>query len=749
MARSLSLLLAAGAALAAPAFALDGFSDIPEDATRISIPGTKGLVWTWTQRTTPYYAVSFDGRTINTLHPTSYDVLLRFARFDPLKGEPAIPAGLRAPADAATAIVQFVTQPLPEFTQALADLGVSCEAPIGNHAFVVRFNAESEEARKNQFAAVHALPIVRWVGAVHGAYKLEEWILDGLASNTLPTQRYSILTLRPDDKAPLASRIRDLGGTIDWFVDDGSRFEATLTPAQVLAVASSDELLFMDRWFEPQSYMNIVREVEGANYVETVAGFNGSGVRAEVQDTGLLTTHTDWGLAPIIHGANSTDTSHGTSVYGIVFGNGRGNPMGKGMIPAAQGYISSFRTLPNRRQHISQLLLAPIQAVFQTNSWGSCCTTAYTTQCADMDDIIYNNDIVLLQAQANNGNQSSDVIAFSKNIVSVGGIQHRNTASFADDFHSGTSGSTGPAIDGRIKPDLSFWYDNIFTTANNGGYTSGFGGTSAATPTTAGHFGLFFQMWSQGIFGNPVSPGDTVFGNRPKSTTAKAMMINTAKPYAFTGQTADLRRVRQGFGLPDVKRLYDMRNHFFIVNETDALTNLQSKTYQIKVAAATPEFRATMVYIDRAGTPNSNRHRVNDLSIKVTSPTGVIYYGNNGLLDGNVSTPNGNPNTLDTVENVWVPTPSVGTWTVEVSAPEIVQDARAETPAVVDADFALVVSGVACKADFNLDGTADFFDYLAFVAALDAEEPAADFNGDSQTDFFDYLDFIQIFGEGC
>jgi probable HAF family extracellular repeat protein len=54
-----------------------------------------------------------------------------------------------------------------------------------------------------------------------------------------------------------------------------------------------------------------------------------------------------------------------------------------------------------------------------------------------------------------------------------------------------------------------------------------------------------------------------------------------------------------------------------------------------------------------------------------------------------------------------------------------------------------------CPADFNRDGQADFFDYLDFAAAFDAEDPSADFSGDSQVDFFDYLDFVQAFDAGC
>jgi hypothetical protein len=57
--------------------------------------------------------------------------------------------------------------------------------------------------------------------------------------------------------------------------------------------------------------------------------------------------------------------------------------------------------------------------------------------------------------------------------------------------------------------------------------------------------------------------------------------------------------------------------------------------------------------------------------------------------------------------------------------------------------------GGGCDADFNGDNSADFFDYLDFVAAFDANDPSADFNGDSSIDFFDYLDFVAAFDLGC
>jgi hypothetical protein len=60
-----------------------------------------------------------------------------------------------------------------------------------------------------------------------------------------------------------------------------------------------------------------------------------------------------------------------------------------------------------------------------------------------------------------------------------------------------------------------------------------------------------------------------------------------------------------------------------------------------------------------------------------------------------------------------------------------------------------VLDVCACLADFNRDGSLDFFDYLDFVAAFASTSSAADFNHDSIVDFFDYLDFVNAFSLGC
>lgn len=54
-----------------------------------------------------------------------------------------------------------------------------------------------------------------------------------------------------------------------------------------------------------------------------------------------------------------------------------------------------------------------------------------------------------------------------------------------------------------------------------------------------------------------------------------------------------------------------------------------------------------------------------------------------------------------------------------------------------------------CEADFNRDGSLDFFDVLSFLSAFSGAELRADFTCDGTLDFFDVLEFLGDFSAGC
>jgi len=640
------------------------------------------------------YQVSVDGVTFGRELPRSPLLRLRSGAFDPLLGMQAVPPALAASSAGTQAyLVQFVTPPLEGYRAEIERLGGKVHTYIPDQARIVLM---PDSVR----ALVERLPYVRWVGPYAPAYKLDA-PLHGLATlgAAAPPQRYSILVLEKGEpmQRAVAQRIARLGGAVEMTAFLGRRLEATLDPRQLLAVARMPEVLFIDRWAPPEPDMDIVRQVGGADFLETVQGYRGQGVRGEVQDGGLRATHQDFQAHKVLlHGANSASTGHGTSTYGQIFGSGVGSATARGMLPEGQGIfaVHSGDRAARTRELVNPR--GPYRAVFQSNSWGSGLTTEYTTVSAELDDIAFDNDLLILQSQSNAGSRSSRPQAWAKNVLSVGALRHRNTLVKTDDAWA-ASASIGPATDGRIKPDLCQFFDSIRTTSasSDTGYTNSFGGTSAATPSTAGHAGLVFQMWADGVFSGGPGQGRDVFASRPHMTTAKALLINAASQYPFSGVGHDLTRVHQGWGLPDVRQLFELAQAAkwklpLLVDESQVIQPREVHAFTVNVGVAAA-LKVTLVYADPAGSPSANRNRVNDLTLRVVAPDGTVYWGNNGLLAGVWSTPGGAANVVDTVENVFVQTPAPGAWRVEVRADQVVEDGHPETPAL-DADYALVAT---------------------------------------------------------
>lgn len=663
-------------------------------------------LYTW-QETQPdgsrlsFFAYTRDGRELlGRVRSTEYKLRLADAQFDPLNDPPPQLAGLLpASPSGSLFLVQFHATPLPPFQQAIEAAGGKVLRFLSDHTFLIELPAARRES-------VATLPYVRWLGAYLPAYRLEQPLRQALAGEapSLPVQRYSIMLGEGGAvrQQGLAARVRAIGGQVELIEGGGMRIEATLSQDQLAQLVSDDAVQFIDRWGGPGEVdMDVVREVGGANTIERLTGWNGQGVRGEVFDTELRQDHQEWPRPPIIHSTGATTGGlHGSSCFGINFAQGK-NAAAKGMLPGGQGVFflytqSSQFGGTKSRYDINKELTDPmgsLRAVFQTSSVGSSLTTSYTTVSAEVDDYLFKHPILSTQSQSNAGSPMSRPQAWAKNIVSVGAVRHQNTANRSDDTWR-RSGSTGPAADGRVKPDLMHYFDSIATTSgsNSTSYTM-FGGTSAATPITAGHFGLLFQMWHEGVWPGFGKKAD-VFSSRPQMATAKALMINSAWRYDWLqgGPNADIDRNVQGWGMPDVARLYSRARSTQVIDETDVIKPLGKRRYWVEVRPD-EELAVTLVYTDPMGTVGAAQARVNDLSLRVVGPDGSVYWGNSGLRAGNVSQAGGTSNTIDTVENVFLPAPLPGRWRVEVLADELVKDGNPKTPEV-DAVFALVIGGI-------------------------------------------------------
>ena len=380
--------------------------------------GIDSILWaTWQERTlVSMLSISKDdGNSWSRPRPLVREIRLLAGNFIPGSSQLETQAALTARAESSLRLVQFHTQSLSAWRARLSELGAEVLSPIPFNAHIVRMSdAVATAVARERF--------VRWIGPYHPGYRLAPALKTELLNTTGDDvrRRFVLQTLIDGaaEKTRLASAVETLGGSVVKLNPQGYQIEAMLTASEALKLTHSDHLLWLQLWTPPEDDMDIVRIVSGANYVDTVAGYDGTGVRGEVLDGGTDLDHQDFdGI--LTHGIVNNG-NHGTCTYGIVFSNGDrdrprdGDPTALGHLPAAQGYAADYSEVVDRYAHTAELVTAPIEAVFQTNSWGNARTTLYETASAEMDDILWLNDIAIYQSQSNAGNRGSRPQAWAK-----------------------------------------------------------------------------------------------------------------------------------------------------------------------------------------------------------------------------------------------------------------------------------------------------------------------------------------------
>jgi len=651
-------------------------------------------------------AASLSAQSPQDVNPTR-PLMLTFGSFDPTVTVPEVPANLRSTKAQQLCLVQFQGLPTQAGRDAIAELGGKIVKYMPHDAYVVRMNAQ-------QRAAVAGLGMIRWVGDYHPAYRLEEALRQGNVFASSEAAVYNIVVAdKHTDKPALAQKIAAVGGTVVNEQFGSILMTVSLTGPQLKQAAGFDEVLWIDRDTVLEEDVNNARIQGGANYVESQSGYTGAGINAHIYE-GIDASHPGYSGPVINVRSGGASSGHGTNTAGIVFGDGTGNPTFRGLAPDAGKFYTNYSSVNTSRWQVFDDLVNIHNVSHTTASWGNARTFFYTSISAESDDITFDHDLTWTQSQSNAGNQDSRPQAWAKNVFSVGGVYHGNNSSAADDSWGGGA-SIGPASDGRIKPTMTAYYDQIGTTSNGGGYTTSFGGTSGATPIVAGHNVLAIDMFTDevtpgyGPFGNQLRvPGGTSHQNRPSSTTLKALQSVSGSQYSFTGASSNNRREHQGWGFPNLQTMWDMRNKTFIVDEGDILTHGQTRSWAINVTAGEPALKVALNWREPSANPAASAHLINNMSLRVTSPGGTVYWGNNGLSNGVWSVAGGSEDTVNSIEMVFVQSPQAGNWNVEVLATSIVEDNHVESPGI-DADYGLVVTGgtgtSVVFATFNTFGT--------------------------------------------
>ncbi|MBI2843864.1 MAG: choice-of-anchor D domain-containing protein [Armatimonadetes bacterium] len=459
--------------------------------------------------------------------------------------------------------------------------------------------------------------------------------------------------------------------------------------SQVLSLAEDQAVQSIRELPPPPKEDNAVAAQLSNVDILQVAPFNldGTDVRIGEWDGGqILTTHQD--LTPRVTNveADNAISSHSTHVCGTMISSGanNANAMGMALNATVFGYDFDDDTTDEQSDAVTDHAIrisnhswgSIIGWDFDGTNWNDTGNTGqfglYEGECADYDTLVRDTGLIVCRSAGNDRDdcnpgdpndcdgtlgadgQRYDTIpdrGVAKNVITVGAINDNGTTI------TGFS-SSGPANDGRIKPDVVANGAGLTSTceASNSDYCSK-SGTSMSCPTVSGICALLVQRYRQ-HYANA----------NPTPDIIKALLVNTAVDLGRPGPDYLF-----GYGLVDALEAVDTIDVGGVRIITDAVDNGQTDEFLVAVGPGAGQLRVTLNWIDPEGTTDSgDPDIVNNLDLEVVQPDdtvifpftgpGTVNFTNNATATG--------PNSIDTVEQV-VANPVQGFWKVRVKGTSV------------------------------------------------------------------------------
>lgn len=363
---------------------------------------------------------------------------------------------------------------------------------------------------------------------------------------------------------------------------------------------------------------------------------------------------------------------HGTFVAGIAAGddyNTLGSHPNKGIAYNAKITFTDRKIVDQRFEStriFSRLRSAMNDGAFiHSNSWHEKIDPPkeqYSSISYDVDRFVWENEENLVIASSSDSDSRLGPPGSSKNCLCVSASkQYPLHMDYGD-------GSSGPTQDGRRKPEIMAPGCSIYSSKPNTPCEVSPSiecASSWATPAVAGAAALVRQYYTEGFYptGGRISSDCFV----PTGALLKATLLNgTIDMTGIPGYPNDT----EGWGLIKLDNVLvfagsSRKLQIWDIKHTDGLCTGEVHAYSSSISTSAIPLKITMVYNDPPpANANVSHPVVNNLDLKVTSPSGLVYLGN--VISGGVSQTGGSADCLNNVEMVIIPAPSIGLWSIEV-----------------------------------------------------------------------------------
>ena len=339
------------------------------------------------------------------------------------------------------------------------------------------------------------------------------------------------------------------------------------------------------------------------------SGYTGSGVNIMVRDDGEIFEHVDF-FGRLEQNRNTASRgSHGDGVAGIMGGAGNLDPEFQGMAYGSTIYGVSYNA--DFLDFATSFHIREDDVRVTNSSFSNGCNRGYTNEARTVDQQIFDNPELMHVFSAGNNGQVDCSYGAGTNWGNITGghKQGKNVIATANTDFRGrvlASSSRGPALDGRIKPEIAANGFNHVSTDESQDYMV-FGGTSAAAPVVAGVMAILHEAH------------EDIVGSRAPAALLKAIMMNTANDRGNPGPD-----FLYGFGLLNARKaLSVLQNRRF---REGVITQNEQSIINIPIPENAKGVRVMTYWPDPESVANGSRvpALINDLDSRI-EVSGLTY----------------------------------------------------------------------------------------------------------------------------